>query len=127
MTGSPVPPTEEARVVELALDGGVHSVDIDYWRAEHEGGGDLNATATGLVTAGGAKLAVVRDGRADLATCGGERGDWADEVLYTSLGPGTYLCARSSGGRSAYLRIEAVPTATYRAITFYGHTWDDPG
>ena len=102
------------------------SVDIDYWGARHQGDGDLNATPAGFATAGGATLAIVRQGRGDWATCGAERDDWVSEVPYSALTPGGYLCARSSEGRTAYLRIESLPTETYPAINFYGFTWDDP-
>ncbi|MDI6100823.1 hypothetical protein QLQ12_19615 [Actinoplanes sp. NEAU-A12] len=125
--GAPAPQVEEARTVELrSADDERKSVDIDYWQARHQGDGDLNATADGLAGAGGAKIALVRQGRGDWETCSADRDDWTSEVPYSALTQGTYLCARSSEGRVAYLRIEAVPTEAYPAITFYGSTWDHP-
>jgi hypothetical protein len=119
------PLRQESRTVELRFVAGHDSVDIDYWRAQHGGDGDLNATEDALVTAGGAKLVVLTQGQPDHPTCRGLRDGGTDRVAYSEMRDGTYLCARSSEGRTAWMQIEALPTDTYRAVTFYAFTWND--
>jgi len=123
-TGTPVGPepgVEQDRNVILSTDPGQESVGIDYWRQEHEGGGDLHLKPDFLVTGSGAMLAVVPT--ADWATCSTVH-PGQTKIPYSALAVGTHLCADSTEGRHARLKVLSAPTAADQRLVFYGYTWD---
>jgi hypothetical protein len=118
-------PVQEERSVQLSDKAGQESVEIDWWRQNHERGGDLQVDATGAVTTLGAKLVVVEDSleltrdRCEQVT------SWTTRVDFTQLHVGSQLCARSVGGRYAMLQVQALPDSpgSNGRFVFYGTTW----
>lgn len=117
----PEPGVEQDRNVTLSTEPGQDSVGIDYWRQEHEGGGDLHLKPDFLVTGSGAVLAVVPT--ADWATCSTAH-PGQTKIPYSALAVGTQLCADSTEGRHARLKVLSAPTAADQRLVFYGYTWD---
>jgi hypothetical protein len=112
--------------VELRFVTGYDSADIDNWHAGQRTDNDLIATEDALLTTGGANLVILAQGEPDHPTCRGLRDSGTERVPYSSLANGTYLCARSSDGRTAWLQIATLPTADRQMVAFYAFTWNDP-
>lgn len=118
-------PVQEERTVQLSNTAGQESVEIDWWRQNHDRTGDLQVDTTGAFTTLGAELAVVDDSSETTRDqCMGVT-TWSTRVDFAKLHVGSQLCARSVGGRYAMLRVTALPDSPGSGgrFVFYGRTW----
>jgi hypothetical protein len=129
----PEPPQPEQpvplikRPVELSTQPGQESVDIDGWQHVAEKAGDLVMDEYGIYTARGAKLSIVDDAAELTYDSCAQVQTWTDRVEFSELQEGSLLCAQSSGGRLAMLRVRTVPSAPADSdghFVFYGKTWE---
>lgn len=127
------PPGEvnEERQVRLhATEPGFASVEIDYWRQELDNpasapNGDLWMKPGHLHTAKSAALAKIEPHPdATPARCAHVT-TWRKSVAFADLRPGDQLCARSTEGRYATLRVESLPTSPQGDgyFVFHGRVW----
>lgn len=125
------PPVADASVepaeqrVELSTQAGHESVTIDGWQPVGDGSGDLRMEQGGIRTVQGAKLSVVNDS-AELSydRCA-QAQNWTTRVDFAALRKGSRLCALSSRGNYAALRVDTLPepSGSNGRFIFYGRNW----
>lgn len=112
--------------MQLSTEPGQESVEIDWWRQNHDRTGDLQVDASGMFTTLGARLAVVADSPEPTRDQCRRIETWTTRVDFAELHVGSRLCARSVGGRYAVLQVNALPNspASNGRLVFYGRTWE---
>ena len=116
------PETQKEQRVELSAQ---NSVEIEGWRQVNDKSGDLQMDQHGIYTVRGAKLSIINDSAAPTYDRCAQIQSWSTRVDFTALQEGSHLCAQSSGGRYAMLRVAALPSSqeSHGRFIFHGRTW----
>jgi hypothetical protein len=119
------PEIQKEQRVELSAQSGQDSADIDSWRQVSDKSGDLQMDQHGIYTVRGAKLSIINDSAAPTYGRCAQIQNWTTRVDFSALQEGSHLCAQSSKGRYAMLRIAALPSSQeiHGRFIFYGTTW----
>ncbi|MEV6212531.1 hypothetical protein [Kitasatospora sp. NPDC051914] len=123
---------DEERNVRLnATEPGYRSVGIDYWRQELDNpnsnpNGDLWIAPDRIYTTNSAALAPIETTPdASPARCARATA-WTTRINLTALHVGDQICAHSTEGRYAVIRITALPATANGYLVFHGIVWKNP-
>ncbi|GAA1108142.1 hypothetical protein GCM10009663_57480 [Kitasatospora arboriphila] len=123
---------EERNVSLSATEPGYRSVGIDYWRQELDNpssnpNADLWIATDRLYTTNSAALAPIETTPdATPARCA-RATTWTTRIDLTALHTGDQLCAHSTEGRYAVIRITSLPASSPSGnLVFHGIVWKNP-
>ncbi|WP_030276759.1 transcriptional regulator [Streptomyces sp. NRRL B-24484] len=125
-------PNEERNVTLNATQPGYRSVGIDYWGQQLDNpnsnpNGDLWITTDHLYTTNGAAVAPIETTPDATRTRCTSATTWTTRIDLTALHTGDQLCAHSTEGRYAVIRITALPaTGPSGNLVFHGLVWKNP-
>jgi hypothetical protein len=119
------PEIQNEQRVTLSAQPGQDSVKIDDWRQVSDQTGDLQMDQHGIYVVGGAKLSIISNPIEFAYRRCAQFQNWSTRIEFTALREGSHLCAQSSTGQYAMLRIAALPSSegSHDKFIFYGRIW----